>query len=117
LVILIVAYLVAGTNHFIHPGGYISIIPAYLPFPKVLNILAGLCEISFALLMIWSKTRRYGAWGIILMLIAFLPVHIDMIVRAPFMMGDIRVTPLIAWARIPLQVLLALWAGWYVGKK
>jgi uncharacterized membrane protein len=117
LVIMVVAYLAAGINHFINPGGYIKIIPAYLPFPQVLNLLAGICEVTFALLLISVKTRRYGAWGIILMLIAFLPTHIDMIVHAPMLVGSILVTPAIAWGRIPVQLLLILWAWWYTKVK
>ncbi len=113
LIILIIGYLVAGLNHFINPGGYISIIPTYLPYPKVLNIIAGICEMSFALLLISSKTRRYGAWGIILMLIAFMPVHINMIINAPMQVGSLLVTQTIAWIRIPFQVLFVMWAWWY----
>lgn len=117
LVVLIIAYLAAGTNHFINPGGYIKIIPAYLPFPNVLNLIAGACEVGFAIMLIFKKTRRYGAWGIILMLIAFLPTHIDMIIHAPMQVGSILVTSTIAWLRIPAQLLLIAWAWWYTNPK
>jgi uncharacterized membrane protein len=116
LVILIIAYILLGLNHFRSPGGYIRIIPSYLPFPTVLNVLAGVFEVGLALMMIFPQTRSLAAWGIILMLIAFLPVHIDMILHAPMMLGKFKVTPLIAWLRIPLQGLLILWAWWYTGK-
>jgi uncharacterized membrane protein len=111
-IVLIVFYLVAGANHFRSPQSYVHIIPAYLPYPGLLNILAGICEIGFALMFIFVETRRWAAWGIILMLLAFLPVHIDMIVHAPITLGDFEVTPLIAWLRIPLQALLMVWAWW-----
>ncbi|GAC1308114.1 MAG: hypothetical protein NVSMB24_21230 [Mucilaginibacter sp.] len=115
LVILITFYTVAGINHFRNPASYIKIIPGYLPYPAVLNVLAGICEIGFALLLIFSKTRRPAAWGIILMLIAFLPVHISMIGDAPLQLGDLMVTPLLAWIRLVVfQPLLILWAWWYV---
>src|SRR5476651_194759 len=113
LVILIVFYILAGINHFRSPDGYIRIIPAYLPVPHLLNLLAGFFETAFGLMLIFKQTRKMAAWGIILMLIAFLPVHIDMIIHAPMMMGNLKVTPLIAWMRIPLQGLLILWAWWY----
>ena len=114
LIVLILFYLVAGANHFRDPSSYIKIIPHYLPYPKVLNLLAGFCEISFALLLIFPQTRRFAAWGIILMLIAFLPVHISMIGEAPVQLGSFVVTPLLAWVRIlVLQTLLILWAWWY----
>ena len=114
LIILICFYLVAGVNHFRDAASYLKIIPNYLPYPTVLNILAGFFEILFGLLLIFYKTRSVAAWGIILMLIAFLPVHISMISNAPLYLGHIVVTPFIAWIRlIILQPLLILWAWWY----
>jgi uncharacterized membrane protein len=115
--ILILFYLVAGINHFRNPDSYIKIIPTYLPFPVFLNLSAGFFEILFAVLFVFTETRNIAAWGIILMLIAFLPVHIDMILHAPMMLGKFKVTPFIAWLRIPLQGLLILWAYWYTGKQ
>jgi hypothetical protein len=48
------------------------------------------------------------------MLIAFLPVHIQMVRDAPFLLGNLHVSPLIAWIRlVVLQPLLILWAWWY----
>src|SRR4051812_13732996 len=98
--ILIIGYLLAGINHFVHPDGYIKIIPGYLPFHYTLNIVAGICEIAFALLLIFPYTRAWGAWLIILMLAAFLPVHITMLQQAPMQLGTLQVTPLAAWIRL-----------------
>lgn len=111
---LILFYLVAGVNHFRNPGSYLRIIPHYIPYPVMVNILAGCFELLFALLIIFPKTRGLAAWGIIMMLLAFLPVHISMIGDAPLKLGDLLVTPLIAWVRlVVLQPLLILWAWWY----
>jgi uncharacterized membrane protein len=113
LVILVIGYLFAGANHFIHPQGYYRIIPSYLPYPVLLNILAGFFEILFALLLIRPKIRKVASYGIILMLIAFLPVHITMLMDAPLKLGDLLVTPTIAWIRLLLQPVLILWAWWH----
>ncbi|WP_428328376.1 DoxX family protein [Mucilaginibacter sp.] len=115
LFILIVGYLVAGANHFYNPGSYYKIIPPYIPFPKVMNVLAGFFEILFALMLIFAKTRALAAWGIILMLIAFVPVHVQMVIDAPFLLGGtIKISPMVAWIRlVVLQPLLILWAWWY----
>jgi len=114
---LVAGYLLAGANHFYNPSSYIKIIPAYIPLPGLINLLAGFFEIAFAVLLIFNKTRALAAWGIILMLLAFLPVHIQMVHDAPFLLGgNMLVTPLIAWARLViLQPLLILWAWWYAG--
>ena len=113
LVILVVGYFAAGVNHFRNPQSYYHIIPHYLPFPVVLNILAGIFEILFALMLIRPKSRKVASYGIILLLILFLPVHITMLANAPLKVGGIIVTPTIAWARLALQPVLALWAWWH----
>ena len=113
VVIIVIFYFLAGINHFIHPQGYYRLIPRYLPFPIVLNIIAGFSEILFALMLIRPKTRKVAAWGIILMLAAFIPVHIIMLINAPVKVGRLLVTPLIAWLRLLLQPVLMLWAWWH----
>ena len=114
LVIMVIGYGAAGLNHFRNPASYIKIIPPYFPHPEILNIAAGIFEIGFAVMLLFGRSRRLAAWGIILMLIAFLPVHIKMVIDAPFMLGDLKVTPFIAWLRLVLlQPLLILWAWWY----
>ena len=115
LVLQIIFYLGAGLNHFRDPASYILIIPTYFPYPNTLNIIAGVCEILFATLLIFQRTRKWGAWGIVLLMIAFIPVHVQMVIDAPFVLGGTwTVTPLIAWVRlIILQPLLILWAWWY----
>lgn len=113
LIILVVGYLVAGANHFINPDGYIRIIPSYFPSPILLNKLAGFFEIVFALMMIRPKTRKVASGGIILMLAAFLPVHVTMLMQAPIQIGALMVTPTIAWIRLLFQPILMLWAWWH----
>jgi uncharacterized membrane protein len=116
LIILIVFYFVAGVNHFRDPGSYTRIIPDYLPFKPVLNYAAGFFELLFSVMLIFVSTRKLAAWGIMLMLLAFLPVHITMAGEAPLQLGKLTVTPLIAWLRlIVLQPLLILWALWSGG--
>ncbi|HTE01373.1 MAG TPA: hypothetical protein VK668_18935 [Mucilaginibacter sp.] len=117
LVIQVIFYLVAGVNHFRNPESYYRIIPHYLPYPILLNMLAGCFELLFCIMLIFPKTRSLAAWGIILMLISFLPIHISMIGDAPLKLGNLTVTPLLAWIRlVVLQPLLILWAWWYVKK-
>ena len=113
LVLLVVGYTFAGMNHFWHPVGYIAIIPHYIPYPVLMNTLAGVFEILFGLMLIWPGTRVWAVYGIILMLAAFLPVHIDMVLHAPLKLGSLNVTPLGAWLRAALQPVLMLWVWWH----
>ena len=86
--------------------------PTYLPFPKELVAISGLIEILLAALLLSPVTRRLAGWTIGLMLLAFLPVHIQMIVDAPVRIGMMTVTPALAWIRLGLQPVLVAWAIW-----
>ena len=113
--LMIIFYFSAGINHFIKPEMYLTILPPYLPYPNALNLLSGAFEMLFALLLIPLKTRVLSAWGIILMLIVFMPVHIFMISKAnsgDYLLGNFNITLFIAWLRIPIQFIFILWAFW-----
>ena len=110
LIIMSAFYVLSGSNHFIHPANYLSIIPPYLPLHEAINYVAGVAEICCGILLLFSATRNFAAWAVICMLIAFMPAHIYMIQQAPMQMGAATITPFIAWLRIPLQALLIWWA-------
>jgi uncharacterized membrane protein len=113
LYLLIAVYLLAGINHFWHPQSYLSIIPDYLPWHQLINYVAGAVEIDLAIGMMFKATRKWSAYGIIVMLVAFIPAHIYMIEKAPFELGKILVTSFIAWIRLLVfQPLLIAWAWW-----
>lgn len=106
-------YVMAGCNHFLSTAVYYVIMPKWLPAPGFLIYFSGLSEIILGLSLLFKKTRKLAALLIILMLIAFIPAHIYMIQMAPFMMGNILVTPLIAWLRLPFQLVFIGWAWYY----
>ena len=114
LVLLIILYAGAGINHFIHPTGYYSIIPPYLPNHYLINILAGIAEVSSAVLLAIPFTRKLGAYLVIAMLIAFIPAHIYMIQKGGCMSKEICIPLWGAWLRLfPLQFILIAWAWWH----
>lgn len=104
---MILLYIIAGINHFINPEFYIGVMPFYIPFHKELVFLSGILEIIFGLLLIFEKTRPLACWCIILMLIAFLPVHIQMVIDNTDPTNFIF---WISWLRLPLQWILIRWA-------
>jgi uncharacterized membrane protein len=109
LVLLVIGYIAAGINHFRIPAFYMGIIPDYLPYHQIINTLAGIFEIAFGLLLIFPKTRAVAAWGIIVLLILFLPVHIAML-NGHTQLNGTSVKPIWAWARLFFQPVLILWA-------
>lgn len=103
-------YILAGLNHFRNPRMYVKIIPDYLPAPKVLNILSGLAEILFGILLCIPSLSSYGAWGIIALLIAIFPANLYMLTNKKAGFG---LPKWILIARLPLQLLLIFWAYLY----
>ena len=113
LFLLILLYIGAGINHFWHPAGYYSIIPPYLPDPYLINILAGIAELILGTMLIFPRTRMLAAYGIIAMLIAFIPAHVYMIQKGGCMgpKPALCISLRLAWIRLfPLQFILMWWA-------
>ncbi len=105
-------YVVAGINHFVHPAMYIAIMPSFLPVSSYngLVVISGVCEILFGLLLLPPPTRRVAAWGIIALLVAVFPANIQMAVNFS---REQSPDTWLAYLRLPLQILLIIWAYWY----
>ncbi len=114
LYLMVLLYLYAGYNHFANPGFYTKIIPSYLSqWRSSINIISGIVEIILAVGLLFPFTRTYAAYGIIMMLIAFIPSHIYMIQLGFFKLGKFQVTPIIGWIRLLIiHPLLIGWAWW-----
>ncbi len=116
LYLMIIFYLLAGLNHFRSPANYQAIIPTYLGNASWINIAAGISEILLAILLLFNTTRRIAAYGIILMLLAFIPTHIYML-QYHICIGEYCPPDWALWIRlIILQPILIIWA-WSVRNK
>jgi len=107
LVAMSILYIGAGINHFIQAAFYLKIMPWYFPYSLQLVYLSGVAEIVLGALFLFQKTRLVAAWLIIVMLIAFLTVHVQMIIDN---YKDMGITFWISILRLPLQFLLIRWA-------
>lgn len=102
--------VLAGMNHFRKPKLYERIVPPYIPAAGTLVILTGLVEMILGFMIMNKHTQVEAAWGIIIMLILFIPVHIYMLQNTEAAMK------LPKWAlilRLPLQLALMYWAFLY----
>ena len=108
--VMAVLYVVAGINHFVNPRFYLKIMPPRLAYPAALVKISGICEILFALLLLPVATRHIGATLIIFLLIAVFPANIQMAIN-----WHRKHNPKlwIAYARLPLQLVLIWWAFLY----
>ena len=108
--VLVLFFIVAGINHFLHPRFYLDIMPPWVPYHLLTVYISGLCEVVFGSLLLYPATRRVGAWLIILLLIAIFPANIQMAINfahshSPYLW--------LAIARLPLQLLLVWWVWVY----
>lgn len=108
-------YAFAGYNHFRDPDFYYPLIPEYLhDFSYEINWLSGVIEIGLGIGILLKPTRKWAAFGIIAMLVAFIPSHIYFIQVGGCMHDGLCVPAWVAWARLILiHPLLILWAWWH----
>jgi uncharacterized membrane protein len=104
-------YIVAGILHFIYSSMYTRIMPAWIPFRKGMVYLSGILEIALGIALFFSETGRAALYGIMILLVLFLPVHTHMLRDKKAAMGMPNWVLLL---RIPLQGLLIYWAYNYL---
>lgn len=110
-------FTVAGVLHFVAPSVYVQAVPPQFPNPVGLVYLSGIAEVLLGIGLLFRRTRRVSAWGIIALLIAIFPANVymatsDLVVNSvpTSLTGVARVA---TWVRLPLQGILVLWAWWY----
>lgn len=109
-------YFLGGLNHFINPQFYLELIPRYLVYFNELNLLAGIAEVILGLGLIYRPTRKMAVYGIILMLIAFIPSHVYFIQIGSCLEGGLCAPAWVGWLRLLLvHPALMFWA-WTVRK-
>jgi uncharacterized membrane protein len=103
-------FVAAGLNHFRAPDFYVLIMPPDLPWPRELVLVSGVFEVALGALLLVPRYRTAAAWGLVALLVAFVPVHVHM-AAAPDQYPDYP--PALIYARLPLQAALVAWAYWF----
>ncbi|MFZ9030432.1 MAG: hypothetical protein EP302_10130 [Bacteroidetes bacterium] len=104
-------YVLAGILHFIYPAIYMRIMPAWIPSRKGMVYLSGVLEIALGAALFFPRANEPALYGIMILLVLFLPVHTHMLRNEKASMG------LPSWVlllRIPLQGLLIYWCYTYL---
>ena len=108
-VVLAIFLIFGGVQHFISPNNYIPFVPSVLPFTLAIIYLSGLFEILFGLALFFKKLETIGAWGILILMLLFLPIHIwDVFSKTPAI-GSHNA----ALIRLPIQFLF-IFIAWKV---
>src|SRR3954463_13116077 len=61
-------YIAAGIGHVLRPDAFLPIVPDWVPFPRAVILLTGLCELAGAAALLTPRLR--AAAGIMLALYA-----------------------------------------------
>ena len=105
-----VLFVVAGLNHFVMTDFYVAIMPPYLPWPLALVYLSGVAEAGCGLLLLFRRSAKLAAWGIIALCVAVFPANLHMALHPELFP---QFSELALWARLPLQLVIMAWAYWY----
>ena len=108
-VILALFLIFGGVQHFISPNNYIPFVPSFLPFTLAIVYVSGLFEILFGLALFFKKLEIIGAWGILILMLLFLPIHISDVFSETPAVGSHNA----ALIRLPVQFLL-IFIAWKV---
>lgn len=94
--------LASAVLHTVRPRTYDTVMPAWVPAPRLVNYAAGAAEAVTALGALHPRTRRYARWLGIATMVGVLPAHLDML-RRPEDFPSLPTWSL--WARLPLQAV------------
>lgn len=109
-ILLGLLFVLAGLNHFINPEFYLKIMPPYLPWHPALVYVSGVFELVLGAALLFKRSARIAAWGLIALLVAVYPANIHMALN-PDLYPEYSKAAL--WARLPIQIVLIAWVYWY----
>ena len=109
-------YFYIGIMHFIDPTYFLNIIPPKTPFKLFAVYFTGVIEIVGAVLILFSKTRRLGAFVLISLLIMVFPANIY-IYDSEVPRKILGITRTDAFVRMIFQLPLLIIALWHSKQK
>ncbi len=110
-VVLALAMISIGVDHFVAPDFFVRIVPRALPSPLFLVQLSGFFEVLGGVGLLIPRTRRAAGIGLVLLYVAVFPANVNMVLH-PELGGSIPLWAL--WVRLPFQLVfiaLALWVS------
>lgn len=108
---LAVGFLMTGIMHFTTTERFLGMMPPWLPWHRELVYVSGVFEIVGAIGLLFRRTRRPAAYGLVALLIAVMPANLHVALSG----GHVEGLPTGAWyywLRIPFQVVFIAWALW-----
>ncbi len=108
-------YIIVGIKHFVDVEYFVSIVPNYISWKKEAVFISGFFEILLGILLLFHKTRKLAAWGIIMLLIAVFPANIYLYV-SEIPRDILNISKIDALIRMPFQIPLIIISYWHSKK-
>ena len=108
-------YIIVGIKHFVDVEYFVSIVPNYISWKKEAVFISGFFEILLGILLLFHKTRKLAAWGIIMLLIAVFPANIYLYV-SEIAREILNISKIDALIRMPFQIPLIIISYWHSKK-
>lgn len=107
--VLVVFYGVAGIVHLAAPDKFLPIVPDFVPWPRIVVIVTGICEIAGALALLTGSMRTAAGIAFALYAVCVFPANI----KHAFMGVDVPGLPSSWWYHAPRLVAqpLLVWAA------
>ena len=106
-----ILYIIIGIKHFTHTDFFIAIVPKFITWKKEAVLISGIFEIGLGLLLLFKITRKFAAYGIILLLIAVFPANFYLFI-SEIAREKISISKYQALIRMPFQIPLIIIAYW-----
>ena len=100
-----------GIVHFAATDLFVAAMPPYLPYPRALVWISGVCEILGGVGVLIPSVRRLAGYGLVALLVVVFPVNLHMALH-PEVTRGFSVSPLLLWLRLPFQVVFIAWVLW-----
>ena len=102
-------FTLAGLDHFLNPGPYLGLMPAYLPWHRELILVSGAAEMAGGLAILVPRLRIAAGWGLIVLLVAVFPANLQVALHG---WEGVQIPAWVLWARLPFQGLFIAWVWW-----
>jgi uncharacterized membrane protein len=104
-------FLLGGIAHFTATDMEMRIMPPYIPAPRMMVWVSGVCELLGAFGLLLPTTRRAAGIGLFALTIAVTPANVYMLQQPQ----DFHIPYWLLVARLPLQVGLLALIAWSSG--
>jgi uncharacterized membrane protein len=82
LIFILLVFLLGGIAHFQFLDLFTRVVPSYIPFPRLVVMATGVCELAAVCGLLYRPLRQLTGQVLALYLLCILPVHIDMLMHA-----------------------------------